>query len=104
MPDADGQGIRWVLCHQCQTLEKERKSDMTLVQVQKILGDRIEISLQENKTPEQRQEDNEQSALIMNIAKQMINNGDLILRIEKLASQTRNLKKIVSYEMIGAEQ
>ena len=77
---------------------------MTLVQVQKILGDRIEVSLKENKTPEQRQEDNEQSALIMNIAKQMINNGDLILRIEKLASQTRNLKKIVSYEMIGAEQ
>ena len=77
---------------------------MTLVQVQKILGDRIEVSLQENKTPEQRQEDNEQSALIMGIAKQMINNGDLILRIEKLASQTRNLKKIVSYEMIGAEQ
>lgn len=74
---------------------------MTLVQVQKILGDRIEISLQENKTPEQRQEDNEQSALIMNIAKQMINNGDLILRIEKLAAQTKNLDTIVSYDLIG---
>ena len=75
---------------------------MTLVQVQKILGDRIEVSLQEDKTPEQRQQDNEQSALIMNLAKQMINNGDLILRIEKMAAQTRNLKTIVSYEMIGA--
>lgn len=74
---------------------------MTLVEVQKILGDRIEVSLREDKTPEQRQEDNEQSALIMNIAKQMINNGDLILRIEKLAAQTRNLETIVSYELIG---
>ena len=77
-------------------------SDMTLVQVQKILGDRIEISLREDKTPEQRQQDNEQSALIMNIAKQMINNGDLILRIEKLAAQTKNLESIVSYELIGS--
>lgn len=75
---------------------------MTLVQVQKILGDRIEISLREDKTPEQRQQDNEQSALIMNIAKQMINNGDLILRIEKLAAQTKNLESIVSYELIGS--
>ena len=77
-------------------------SDMTLVQVQKILGDRIEISLREDKTPEQRQQDNEQSALIMNIAKQMINNGDLILRIEKLAAQTKNLESIVSYDLIGS--
>lgn len=74
---------------------------MTLVEVQKILGDRIEVSLREDKTPEQRQEDNEQSALIMSLAKQMINNGDLILRIEKLAAQTRNLETIVSYELIG---
>lgn len=75
---------------------------MKLVEVQKILGDRIEISLQEDKTPEQRQQDNEQSALIMNIAKQMINNGDLILRIEKLAAQTKKLDTIVSYELIGS--
>lgn len=76
---------------------------MTLVEVQKILGDRIEVSLKENKTPEERQQDNEQSALIMNLAKQMINNGDLILRIEKLMAQNRNLKKLVSYELIGVQ-
>lgn len=76
---------------------------MTLVEVQKILGDRIEVSLKEDKTPEERQQDNEQSALIMNLAKQMINNGDLILRIEKLMAQNRNLKKLVSYELIGVQ-
>lgn len=76
---------------------------MTLVEVQKVLGERIALTLKEDKTPEQRQEDNEQSALIMNIAKQMINNGDLILRIEKLAAQNRNLEKLVSYDLIGAK-
>lgn len=76
---------------------------MTLVEVQKILGDRIEVSLKEDKTPEERQQDNEQSALIMNLAKQMINNGDLILRIEKLMAQNRNFKKLVSYELIGVQ-
>lgn len=75
---------------------------MTLVEVQKILGERITISLNTDKTPEQRQEDNEQSALIMNLAKQMINNGDLILRIEKLAAQNKSLNEheLVSYRLI----
>lgn len=73
---------------------------MTLTEVQKILGDRINISLETDKTPEQRQEDNEQSALIMNLAKQMINNGDLILRIEKLAAQNKSLDELVSYRLI----
>lgn len=73
---------------------------MTLTEVQKILGDRISISLETDKTPEQRQEDNEQSALIMNLAKQMINNGDLILRIEKLAAQNKSLDELVSYRLI----
>lgn len=73
---------------------------MTLVEVQKILGERITTSLNTDKTPEQRQEDNEQSALIMNLAKQMINNGDLILRIEKLAAQNKSLEELVSYRLI----
>ena len=73
---------------------------MTLTEVQKILGDRINISLQTDKTPEQRQEDNEQSALIMGLAKQMINNGDLILRIEKLAAQNKSLDELLSYRLI----
>lgn len=76
------------------------ETKMTLTEVQKILGDRINISLQTDKTPEQRQEDNEQSALIMGLAKQMINNGDLILRIEKLAAQNKSLDELVSYRLI----
>jgi len=64
---------------------------MTLVELQKVLGDRVETTLRNDFTPEERQTENEQSYLIMNLAKQMINNGDLILRTEKLMAQTRQL-------------
>lgn len=64
---------------------------MTLVELQDILGRRIEITLREDLTPEDRQIANEQSQLVVGIAKQMINNGDLILRTEKLAAQTKSL-------------
>lgn len=73
---------------------------MTMCELQKVLGDRIEISLDKNKTAEERQMDNEQSIIIMNLAKQMINNGDLILRIEKLMAQTRNLKDSIAYSLL----
>lgn len=73
---------------------------MTMCELQKVLGDRIEISLDNNKTAEERQMDNEQSIIIMNLAKQMINNGDLILRIEKLMAQTRNLKDSIAYSLL----
>ncbi len=72
---------------------------MKLVELQKILGDRIEITLSDME-PEQRQQENEQSYLIMNLAKQMINNGDLILRTEKLLAQTKNLTESVAHSLI----
>lgn len=73
---------------------------MKLVELQKVLGDRISISLKKDLTPEQRQEENEQSHLIMGLAKQMINNGDLILRTEKLMAQCKTLDESVAYSLI----
>lgn len=73
---------------------------MKLVELQKVLGDRITISLSKELTPEQRQEENEQSHLIMGLAKQMINNGDLILRTEKLMAQCKTLDESVAYSLI----
>lgn len=73
---------------------------MKLVELQKVLGDRINISLDKTMTPEKRQEENEQSYLIMNLAKQMINNGDLILRTEKLMAQCKTLHESVAYDLI----
>jgi hypothetical protein len=64
---------------------------MTLVELQEVLGNRVKTTLREDFTPEERQAENEQSYLVMNLAKQMINNGDLILRTEKLMAQTKQL-------------
>lgn len=75
---------------------------MTLVELQNVLGARIEISLKEM-TPEERQQENEQSALVVGLAKQMINNGDLILRTEKLMAQTKSLKESYAMKLITGE-
>lgn len=73
---------------------------MTLIELQKVLGDRVEVCLRSDMSPEERQEENEQSALIVGLAKQMINNGDLILRTEKLMAQTKNLKESYAMKLI----
>lgn len=74
---------------------------MNLVELQDILGKRIEVTLNDDLTPEQRQIENEQSFLVVNLAKQMINNGDLILRTEKLAAQNKALKSSISMKLIN---
>ena len=77
---------------------------MTLIRLQEIMGNRIEVTLNESLTPEERQIENEQTALILEAAKQMINNGDLILRTEKLAAQNKNLKNSVAMSLIKGEE
>lgn len=74
---------------------------MTLLELQDILGQRINVTLKEDLTPEERQVENEESALIMNIGKQMINNADLILRFEKLQAQTKALSDSRMEKIIG---
>lgn len=76
---------------------------MTLMELQDILGDRINVTLKETLTPEERQIENEQSRIILGLAKQMINNGDLILRTEKLAAQNRNLRRSCAMRLIRGE-
>lgn len=76
---------------------------MTLIELQKVLGDRIELTLRKDLTAEERQTENEQSALVIGMAKQMINNGDLILRTEKLLAQTRSLEQSYAYRLIAGE-
>lgn len=74
---------------------------MTLIELQDILGSRIEVTLRKDLTPEERQEENEQSALIVSIAKQMINNGDLILRTEKLSAQSKSLTESYALKLVA---
>ena len=74
---------------------------MTQIELQNILGDRIAMALRKDLTPEERQTENEQSRIILGLAKQMINNGDLILRTEKLAAQNRALKNSYAMRLIS---
>ena len=76
---------------------------MTLIELQEILGDRIKVTLKDDMTSEQRQTENEQSNIIMELAKQMINNGDLILRTEKLMAQNKSLEKSYIFTLIKGE-
>lgn len=76
---------------------------MTLVRLQEILGMRIETALRDDMTTEERAIENAQTELILEGAKQMINNGDLILRTEKLAAQNKALEKSVAMSLIKGE-
>ena len=76
---------------------------MTLLELQDVLGDRIKVTLREDLTAEEREMENEQSHLIMTLAKQMINNGDLILRTEKLMAQTKSLTNSIAMQLIKGD-
>ena len=73
---------------------------MKCVELQKIIGERIRVALKDDLSPEERQIENEQSALVFEGAKQFINLGDLVLRTEKLAAQCHALTDSVALEMI----
>lgn len=74
---------------------------MTLIELQKVLGERVEVTLKKDFTPEERQAENEQSALVLGLAKQMINNGDLILRTEKLMAQCKSLTHSYAMDLVS---
>lgn len=65
---------------------------MTLVELQKVLGERIEIANNKEMSAEERKSENETSQVIASLAKQMINNADVVLRAEKLVAEGK-LKK-----------
>jgi len=60
---------------------------MTLLELQKILGERIRIANDSELSLEDRKKENEISQTISSLAKQMINNADVILRTDKLAGE-----------------
>jgi hypothetical protein len=77
---------------------------MTLVELHKVMGDRIEVTLRDDLTPEERTIENEQTRIIIGAAKQMINNGKLILEYEKALAQAKTLEHSVLADMIGEQQ
>ena len=73
---------------------------MTLLELQEILGERIRIATDKTLTIEERKRETDISQTISSLAKQMINNADVILRTDKLVAegklQDSNIQKIIS--------
>lgn len=75
---------------------------MTLLELQKVLGERVRLLSDESLTPEQRKAEADVSMTISSLAKQMINNADVVLRAEKLVAEGRLSGSRIE-EMIGDE-
>ena len=73
---------------------------MTLFDLQKVLGERIEITNDMAMTEEERKAENEKSDMIARLAKQMINNADVILRTDKLIAEGK-LKQSTIAKVVG---
>lgn len=72
---------------------------MTLLELQEVLGDRITLANREFESEEERKKEHETSEMIARLAKQMINNADVILRTDKLIAegklQNSTIKKVI---------
>ena len=81
--------------------KKTNTKDMTVMEIEQILGARIRIALDEQRTDEERQQDNEQSYLVLGMAKQFLNGADLVLRGDKLLAQNKALKESRIDRLLG---
>lgn len=72
---------------------------MTLMELQKILGERIHIVSNTEMSMDERKKEAELSQTISSLAKQMINNADVVLRTEKLVAEGKlensNIEKLI---------
>lgn len=72
---------------------------MTLMELQKILGERIRIVSNTEMSMDERKKEAELSQTISSLAKQMINNADIVLRTEKLVAEGKlensNIEKLI---------
>ena len=83
-------------------MTKKRKG-MTLIELHDVMGERINVTLDDTLSPEDREIENEQTKIVVGLATQMINNGKLILEYEKALAQAKTLKHSVLDAMIGAQ-
>lgn len=75
---------------------------MTLIELQKILGERIALANDKTLTPEERKREAEISQTISSLAKQMINNADVVLRADKLVAEGVLVKSHIE-KLVGDE-
>ena len=72
---------------------------MTLIELQQILGERIKLANDKTLSPEERKREADISQTISSLAKQMINNADVVLRADKLVAEGKlknsNLERLI---------
>lgn len=73
---------------------------MTLLELQTVLGERIKIAVDKTMPIEERKKETELSQTISSLAKQMINNADIVLRTNKLVAEGK-LKNSSIEKMVG---
>lgn len=71
----------------CTGTRKGMIKAMTLVELQSVLGERIKIAQSKDIPIEERKAETDLSQTIASLAKQMINNADVVLRAEKLIAE-----------------
>lgn len=76
---------------------------MTLIELQNKLGEQIEDLTNPEASNETRKQAAEIAAVISSLAKQMINNADIVLRRDKMISEGK-LKNSAINSMIGDEK
>ncbi len=74
---------------------------MTLVELQNILGERIKIANDPNIDENCKKEEAETSKTIASLAKQMINNADVVLRAEKFIREVGDTESSVISKFLG---
>lgn len=74
---------------------------MTLVELQNILGERIKIASDPNLGENCKKEESETSKTIASLAKQMINNADVVLRAEKFIKEVGNTESSIISKFLG---
>lgn len=76
---------------------------MTLIELQNKLGEQIEALTNPEASNETRKQAAEIATVISSLAKQMINNADIVLRRDKMISEGK-LKNSAINSMIGDEK
>ena len=67
---------------------------MTLIELQKIIGDRINVTISDM-SPEQMKIENEKSVLVIGLSKQYISTQNTIIKAAQLMGDNEKMKKTI---------
>lgn len=73
---------------------------MKLVELQKVLGNTIRNLSDVSKSADEKAEIYKQAEMIAKVAKQMINNADVVLRVQKLECDNDYMKNTTIQNMV----